>query len=116
MNNISINYRTIPDSFVEKAAEALIGTCMDTFEQHLAYELNEANFFPFEVEEMMLEFGSYPEHWYTIMDELVFSCQHCGWWCEAGDNHSYSGGDWEADEICSECYDTCVEEHGEEDY
>lgn len=35
-----------------------------------------------------------------IVDTIVFSCGHCGWYCEACDIHDSQNGEW----ICSQCY------------
>lgn len=39
---------------------------------------------------------------HSQIENVIFTCECCGWWCEAGDyadfeNHTYNG------DICSDC-------------
>lgn len=62
---------------IAEAAEELQGYCLRTAEEHFeAYGLDYDTF-------TMAELG--------IVDEIVFMCDCCGWWCEADTSEEIYG-------------------------
>ena len=68
----------------EECGMDLAGTCMNNVESWL--------------EENSLT-NNPPMWFYEGVDEIVFSCEDCGWWCEVGDESSES----EDSRICNDC-------------
>lgn len=51
------------------------------------------------------------EEFYAFLDNQIFECGQCGWWCETGDWMDDSHPDWSPSvEICSSCAPEVEEE------
>lgn len=84
-----------PDNFdVEQIIESLQGTCSNT----LATAIDQH--YPGMLEEDLTERDN------DIIDNTIFLCDNCGWWCETSEAHESNSG-------CDICDDCKSEEEGE---
>lgn len=64
----------------EEVVKRLQGTCLSDVEQTLEdiYEEDPTQLGNY-------DFNNMPKEFYAYIDNCIFLCAVCGWWCEAGD-------------------------------
>ena len=67
---------------IEEVIDRLRGTCMESFDQDL-YTMDELQY----------------------LDENIFDCARCGWWCDIDEANSFNG-----ENFCDDCYEEELEE------
>ena len=85
----------LPEKVLDEIVSRLQGSC-DSFDGVVDSVLEEHGI---EGDSMSLRQDDY----YRV-DNVIFLCNCCGWWCEAGEAHDQDGED-----VCGDCYE------GEED-
>lgn len=81
-------------SFAQEIVDHLQGTC----DEIMTYIDNR-------IEEDDIDEEWFRKNELQIMDYVdnrIFNCSQCGWWCEAGDWVD-QGDDYSGEEICSDC-------------
>lgn len=84
--------RKLTETEIQELIEYLQGTCMSLYTglEHL-YDIDQSD-----VENEM--------HMYMMIDDAIFMCTRCGWWCETGDWISDDHPNYDPDEeTCSQC-------------
>jgi len=72
--------------------QSLAGTCMQTWERCLeGYNIVLEDLFKVVKERTVTE----------LLDELVFECDGCGWWCTTGE-----ANDGDGEVLCDDCMDS----------
>ena len=74
-----------------KAADALLGQCL----KDLSDVLNDLGRPELENDTAFL----------AMIDERVFNCVSCGWWCSQDECNESPLGEWVCDECKEHCYD-----------
>lgn len=83
MSDRPIKDASSQQSLVERAADRLIGQCLEDYVQVF--------------EEMGIE---ETQENCEELDTLAFCCAGCGWWCEAGEANENPDGDGD---LCDDC-------------
>ena len=77
--------RRINDAEMEELIEYLQGSC-NTLDDGLEALFNG-------------EVAELSEEGHAILDERIFNCTECGWWCAQEENAAEEGEEW----ICKDC-------------
>ena len=69
---------------IVEVAEELCGNCLKTAEEHF--------------NKYGLDYGAFTDEELGLVDEIVFMCDGCGWWCEADISNIING-----EHLCWRC-------------